>query len=130
MSKIDNDWLVYLQEEYKKPYYKDLYTRVRQEYTEHLVFPPADDIFNAFHYTPLSDVRVVILGQDPYHTPGAACGLAFSVPQDQPVPPSLVNIYKELHDELGCDIPNNGDLRYWAGPGSAALKHRPYGESS
>ncbi len=121
MSKIDNDWLVYLQEEYKKPYYKDLYTRVRQEYTEHLVFPPADDIFNAFHYTPLSDVRVVILGQDPYHTPGAACGLAFSVPQDQPVPPSLVNIYKELHDELGCDIPNNGDLRYWAGQGVLLL---------
>ena len=121
MAKISNDWLLYLEEEYKKPYYKDLYTRVRQEYTEHAVFPPAEDIFNAFHYTPLSEVRVVILGQDPYHTPGAACGLAFSVPQDQPVPPSLVNIYKELHDELGCDIPNHGDLRYWASQGVLLL---------
>ena len=63
----------------------------------------------------------MILGQDPYHTPGAACGLAFSVPQDQPVPPSLVNIYKELHDKLGCDIPNHGDLRYWASQGVLLL---------
>ncbi len=121
MSAIAGDWLPYLEAEYKKPYYKALYQRVRQEYTEHVIFPPADDIFNAFHHTPLSEVRVVILGQDPYHTPGAACGMAFSVPKDQPVPPSLVNIYKELETELGCYIPNHGDLTKWADQGVLLL---------
>ena len=111
MAMIDNDWLKYIQGEFRKPYYKELYTFVRQEYNTHVIYPPADDIFNAFHFTPLSKVKVLILGQDPYHGEHQAHGLCFSVLPDQPeLPPSLQNIYKELHDDLGCDIPNNGYL--------------------
>ena len=79
-----------------------------QEYQTHKIFPPADDMFNAFHFTPLSQVKVVILGQDPYHNDGQAHGLCFSVKRDVEIPPSLVNIYQELHDDLGCYIPDNG----------------------
>ena len=119
---IDNDWLKYIQGEFRKPYYKELYTFVRQEYNTHVIYPPADDIFNAFHFTPLSKVKVLILGQDPYHGEHQAHGLCFSVLPDQPeLPPSLQNIYKELHDDLGCDIPNNGYLKKWAEQGVLML---------
>ena len=90
-------------------------------YSETEIFPPADDIFNAFHLTPLSQVKVVILGQDPYHNVGQAHGLCFSVRPEVDIPPSLVNIYKELHDDLGCKIPNNGYLIKWAEQGVLML---------
>lgn len=119
---IDNDWLPALKEEFGKPYYKDLYGFVKKEYSTHVVYPPADDIFNAFHFTPLSEVKVVILGQDPYHNENQAHGLSFSVPVSQKeIPPSLQNIYKELQDDLGCYIPNNGYLEKWARQGVLLL---------
>ena len=122
MAMIDNDWLLCLQDEFKKPYYKELYQFVRQEYNTHVIYPPADDIFNAFHFTPLSKVKVLILGQDPYHGEHQAHGLCFSVLPDQPeLPPSLQNIYKELQDDLGCYIPNNGYLKKWADQGVLLL---------
>ena len=92
-----------------------------EEYRSRQIFPNPDDIFNAFHLTPLKDVKVVILGQDPYHNDGQAHGLCFSVKPDVEVPPSLVNIYKELQDDLGCRIPNNGYLVKWAKQGVLML---------
>ena len=121
MGMIENDWLQELEPEFHKPYYKELYKFVRAEYSSTQIFPPADDIFNAFHLTPLSEVKVVILGQDPYHNVGQAHGLCFSVKPGQDIPPSLVNIYKELHDDLGCPIPNNGYLTKWAKQGVLML---------
>lgn len=121
MGMINNDWLTVLEEEFHKPYYKKLYEFVKQEYNTTVVFPPAPDIFNAFHFTPLSDVKVVIIGQDPYHNDGQAHGLCFSVKPDVDIPPSLVNIYQELHDDLGCYIPNNGYLVKWAKQGILML---------
>lgn len=122
MAMISNDWLPALQEEFHKDYYKKLYTFVRQEYTTHVIYPPADDIFNALHLTPLKDVKVLILGQDPYHNVNQAHGLSFSVLPTQPeIPPSLQNIYKELQDDLGCYIPNNGYLKKWADQGVLLL---------
>ena len=121
MSMITNDWLTELGDEFKKPYYKKLYQFVLQEYNTTQVFPPAEDIFNAFHFTPLSEVKVVIIGQDPYHNIGQAHGLCFSVKPDVEIPPSLVNIYQELHDDLGCYIPNNGYLVKWAKQGVLML---------
>lgn len=121
MGMIDNDWLAELGGEFRKPYYKTLYEFVKTEYNTNQVFPPADDIFNAFHLTPLSRVKVVILGQDPYHNVGQAHGLCFSVKPDVAIPPSLVNIYRELHDDLGCEIPNNGYLVKWAEQGVLML---------
>ena len=111
MAAINNDWLDALKGEFSKPYYKKLFETVNQEYRTHRVYPPADDIFNAFHLTPLHNVKAVILGQDPYHNVNQAHGLSFSVlPEQKEIPPSLQNIYKELHDDLGCYIPNNGYL--------------------
>lgn len=122
MAMIDNDWLEYIQGEFHKPYYKELYNFVRQEYSTRVIYPPADDIFNAFHFTPLSKVKVLILGQDPYHGNHQAHGLCFSVLPDQTeIPPSLQNIYKELQDDLGCYIPNNGYLKKWAAQGVLML---------
>lgn len=121
MGAIDNDWLEPLSVEFKKPYYRELYKKVKHEYETRRVFPEADDIFNAFQFTPLSRVKVVILGQDPYHNYGQAHGLCFSVKPDVEIPPSLVNIYQELHDDLGCDIPNNGYLKKWADQGVMLL---------
>jgi uracil-DNA glycosylase len=119
---IDNDWLPYLKGEFGKPYYKDLYEFVKKEYSEHVIYPPSDQIFTAFHLTPLSKVKVLILGQDPYHEPNQAHGLSFSVPVTQKkIPPSLQNIYKELQDEMGCYIPNNGYLEKWARQGVMML---------
>ena len=121
MSMIQNDWLEPLKPEFSKPYYAELFKFVKNEYSTRQIFPPADDIFNAFHLTPLHEVKVVILGQDPYHNDGQAHGLCFSVKPDVHIPPSLVNIYQELHDDLGCYIPNNGYLTKWAKQGVLML---------
>ena len=121
MPPINNDWAAALKEEYKKPYYKELFLKVNEEYQTRQIFPAADDIFNAFHLTPLSEVKVVILGQDPYHNIGQAHGLSFSVKPGVEIPPSLVNIYQELHDDLGCYIPDNGYLVKWAEQGVMLL---------
>ena len=121
MAAIANDWLEPLKPEFSKPYYKNLYQTVNEEYRTHQIFPPADDIFNAFALTPLHEVKVVILGQDPYHGEGQAHGLCFSVKPDVEIPPSLVNIYKELQDDCGCEIPNNGYLTKWAKQGVLLL---------
>ena len=115
MAMITNDWIDAIRPEFSKPYYKELFEFVKEEYSRVVVYPPADDIFNAFHFTPLSKVKVLILGQDPYHNVHQAHGLSFSVPDDQKdIPPSLQNIYKELQEDLGCQIPNNGYLNLWA----------------
>ena len=121
MPGISNDWLDPLSEEFKKPYYRKLYNFINEEYRRNVVYPPAEDIFNAFHYTPLSNVKVVILGQDPYHEPNQAHGLAFSVLPGQAPPPSLVNIYKELSDDVGFVIPDHGYLKKWADQGVMLL---------
>ena len=121
MPMISNDWLPALKEEFGKDYYKKLYKFVLDEYHSKVVYPPADDIFNALHLTALSDVKVLILGQDPYHEPGQAHGLSFSVLPGQDAPPSLVNIYNELHEDLGCYVPNNGYLKKWADQGVLLL---------
>ena len=122
MAMIDNDWLPCIKQEFTKPYYKELYTFVKHEYDTRIIYPPAEDIFNAFHFTPLSKVKVMILGQDPYHNENQAHGLSLSVlPTQKDIPPSLVNIYQELHDDLGCYIPNNGYLKKWADQGVLLL---------
>ena len=121
MPPISGSWEKALKEEFSKDYYKKLFVKIREEYQTRTIYPPADDIFNAFHFTPLEEVKVVILGQDPYHEPGQAHGLCFSVKPHVPIPPSLVNIYKELEDDLGCYIPNNGYLEKWARQGVLML---------
>lgn len=121
MAAINNDWLLVLQSEFKKPYYKKLFQTIQKEYQTKLIFPPADDIFNAFHLTPLKEVKVVILGQDPYHNVGQAHGLCFSVKKGVDIPPSLVNIYKELYDDMGVKIPSHGYLTKWAKQGVLML---------
>lgn len=121
MGMIQNDWLDVLEGEFKKPYYAQLYNKVKDEYATQIIYPKADDIFNAFHLTPLKNVKVVILGQDPYHNVGQAHGLCFSVQPQVDIPPSLVNIYQELKDDLGCYIPNHGHLVKWAENGVLLL---------
>ena len=121
MPAISNDWLPGLQQEFRKPYYKELYRFINEEYRTRVIYPPADRIFEALHLTPLKNVKVVILGQDPYHEPGQAHGLSFSVLPGTQIPPSLANIYQELHDDLGCYIPNNGYLKKWADQGVLLL---------
>ncbi|MCR1840499.1 uracil-DNA glycosylase [Murimonas intestini] len=121
MPPITNDWLLPLKAEFSKPYYARLYKKVMEEYRTRLIFPAPDDIFNAFAFTPLSEVKVVILGQDPYHGDGQAHGLCFSVKPDVEIPPSLENIYKELHDDCGCYVPDNGYLTKWADQGVMLL---------
>ncbi len=119
--QITNDWLPVVEAECKKPYYRELYKFVKEEYATRVIYPPSDEIFTAFHLTPLKDVKVLILGKDPYHEPNQAQGLSFSVPKDQQIPPSLQNIYKELRDDLGCYIPDNGNLVKWAKQGVLML---------
>lgn len=121
MAQISNDWLQAVGEEFHKPYYKELYQFVKQEYSDYVIYPASDDIFNALHLTPLKEVKVVIIGQDPYHNVGQAHGLCFSVKPDVDIPPSLVNIYKELQDDLGCYVPDNGFLEKWAKQGVLLL---------
>ena len=121
MAAIANDWLVPMSGEFKKPYYRKLYETVKNEYETKEVYPAPDDIFNAFAFTPLSKVKVVILGQDPYHEPGQAHGLCFSVNDGVPFPPSLQNIFKEINADTGAPIPTSGNLTRWAQQGVLML---------
>ena len=122
MKKIfKNDWAELLNDELNEPYYQELRKFLIDEYSTKKIFPNMYDIFNALHYTSYADTKVVILGQDPYHEPGQAHGLSFSVLPDVPPPPSLINIFKELRDDLGCFIPNNGCLEPWARQGVLLL---------
>lgn len=118
---IENEWLPYLKPEFSKPYYKALFDFVKKEYSEQVIYPPSNEIFSALEHTSIKDVKVVLLGQDPYHEEGQAHGMSFSVKPGVKVPPSLQNMYKELRDELGCFIPNNGFLEKWADQGVLLL---------
>ena len=121
MVQIGNDWDELLKDEFQKEYYQKLRVFLAREYKTQTIYPGMYDIFNALRYTAYQDVKVVILGQDPYHGPGQAHGLCFSVKKGVNPPPSLVNIYQELHDDLGCYIPNNGYLEKWAKQGVLML---------
>ena len=123
MTKIifDNDWQDILGEEFNKLYYIELQEFLNQEYFTETVYPPKEDMWSAFRYTPYHKVKVVLLGQDPYHGPGQAHGLSFSVKPDVPHPPSLQNMFKELHDDLGYTIPSDGTLIKWAQQGILLL---------
>lgn len=118
---LKNDWAPLLEGEFQKPYYLELRKFLIEEYRNHIVYPDMYDIYAALHLTGYADTKVVILGQDPYHGPGQAHGLSFSVKPGVPAPPSLQNIFKELKDDLGCYIPNNGYLRHWAEQGVLLL---------
>ncbi|PEE38488.1 uracil-DNA glycosylase [Bacillus pseudomycoides] len=118
---LKNDWEPLLASEFEKPYYQKLRQFLKEEYSTHVIYPKANDIFNALHYTSYEDTKVVILGQDPYHGPDQAHGLSFSVQPGVKTPPSLQNMYKELHADLGCEIPNNGYLVKWAEQGVLLL---------
>lgn len=127
MVKIGNDWDRVLDGEFDKEYYLKLREFLKEEYKSHTVYPDMYDIFNALKYTPYKDVKVVILGQDPYHEPGQAHGLSFSVQKGITPPPSLVNIYKEIIDEYGITMPKNyGCLTRWGKTRGFAFKHNPY----
>lgn len=116
-----NDWAHLLEDELKKPYYLKLRDFLKKEYAEKAIYPNMHDIFNAFHFTPFEEVKVVLLGQDPYHGPDQAHGLSFSVNPSIQIPPSLNNIFKELKSDLGCRVPNNGHLVNWAKQGVLLL---------
>lgn len=118
---LKNDWAPLLDDEFQKPYYLQLREFLKAEYASQTIYPPMEDIFNALHYTQYEDVKVVILGQDPYHGAGQAHGLSFSVNPQVPTPPSLKNIFKELQADIGCSIPNNGYLVPWAKQGVLLL---------
>lgn len=119
--KIEESWKAQLQKEFGKPYFDELTAFVRQEYANKKVYPPAGLIFNAFDKCPFNEVKVVIVGQDPYHEPGQAHGLCFSVTDEVALPPSLINIYKEIHADLGKPIPRSGNLERWAEQGVLLL---------
>lgn len=121
MEIFKNDWGQYLKEEMAQPYYRKLRQFLIREYSTKQVYPDMYSIFNALHYTSYADTKVLILGQDPYHEPGQAHGLSFSVQPNVPPPPSLVNIFKELETDLGCTVPNNGCLEPWARQGVLLL---------
>lgn len=120
--KIEASWKEMLKSEFTKPYFLQVATHLKTEkLTGATIYPSGQMIFNAFNHTPFSEVKVVILGQDPYHNPGQAMGLSFSVPDGVPPPPSLVNIYKELHTDIGMVIPKTGNLTPWAKQGVLLL---------
>lgn len=121
MRILGNDWDEVLKDEFEKDYYKELRIFLDKEYKEKTIYPLPQNIYNALRLTPYKDVKVVILGQDPYHEQGQAHGLAFSVNKGIQIPPSLENIYKELNADLGCKIPNNGYLVKWAKQGVLLL---------
>ena len=121
MKIFRNDWAPLLETEMQKEYYQKLRTILIKEYRTRTIYPDMYDIFNAMHYTPYDKVKVVILGQDPYHGPSQAHGLSFSVLPGVEPPPSLVNIFKELESDLGCKVPNHGCLRHWAEQGVLLL---------
>jgi uracil-DNA glycosylase len=128
--QIEHEWLEVLQPEFEKSYFSELKSFLLEEKRMYKVFPPGNRIFAAFDHTPFSKVKVVILGQDPYHNDGQAHGLCFSVPDGVAIPPSLVNIYKELNSDLGIQIPRSGNLEKWANQGvlllNATLTVRAY----
>jgi uracil-DNA glycosylase len=117
LVKIEPSWNEQLTGEFEKPYFHQLVEFVKQEYARYQVFPPGKLIFNAFDKCPFEKVKVVILGQDPYHGPGQAHGLCFSVPEMVEYPPSLENIFKEIHNDLGVPVPSSGNLERWAAQG-------------
>lgn len=118
---IEPSWKAVLEEEFEKPYFKDLLHFVKSEYASNLCFPPENQIFSAFNHTPFKEVKVVIIGQDPYHGPGQAHGLCFSVGENVAVPPSLKNIFEEIKTDIGTPIPKNGNLERWADQGVLLL---------
>ena len=119
--KIDDSWAPLLVDEFEKPYFQALISFVRSEYSQYRCFPPGSLIFNAFNTTPYDKVKVVLLGQDPYHEPGQAHGLCFSVNDGIPFPPSLVNIFKEIQTDIGTPVPSSGNLTRWAQQGVLLL---------
>lgn len=121
MVILGNDWDGILADEWEKPYYRQLHSFLKEEYSKMRIYPDMYDIFNALKYTPFADTRAVIIGQDPYHGPGQAHGLCFSVKKGVPLPPSLVNIYKEITDDLGVTMPQHGELTGWAKQGVLLL---------
>ena len=121
MVQIGNDWDELLAGEFEKDYYQNLRKFLAEEYRQNTIYPDMHDIFNALKFTPYSQVRAVILGQDPYHGPGQAHGLSFSVQKGKRIPPSLVNIYQELRDDLGVQSPGHGCLEGWARQGVLML---------
>lgn len=121
MAGLTGMWEKALHDEFSKEYYRNLFLFIRKEYSRVPVYPKSEEIFTAFHLTPLDKVKVVIIGQDPYHNQGQAHGLCFSVKPQVEIPPSLVNIYQELHDDLGCPIPDHGYLVSWAEQGVLML---------
>lgn len=122
MTKIfENDWADILEDERKKEYYENLREWLKGEYEINTIYPSMHNIFNAFHYTAYHDVKVVLLGQDPYHGPNQAEGLSFSVKKGVNIPPSLRNMYKELQDDIGCPVPTHGSLVKWAEQGVLLL---------
>lgn len=120
-ENIDSTWLEVLDKEVEKPYFNILENFLEDEYSKETIYPPRNLIFNAFHKTPFDQVKVVLLGQDPYHGPGQAHGLCFSVPVGIKLPRSLVNIFKELRDDLGIPVPSHGNLEEWAKQGVLLL---------
>lgn len=123
MVHLENDWDEILADEWQKPYYLKLRQFLKAEYAGHTVYPNMNDIFNALKYTSFQDTKVVIIGQDPYHGPGQAHGLCFSVKQGVTPPPSLKNIFKELHSDVGKPIPPHGELTHWAKQGVLLLNN-------
>lgn len=121
MVILGNDWDGILADEWEKPYYRQLHSFLKEEYSKTRIYPDMYDIFNALKYTSFADTRAVIIGQDPYHGPGQAHGLCFSVKKGVPLPPSLVNIYKEITDDLGVTMPQHGELTGWAKQGVLLL---------
>ncbi|MCQ2959704.1 MAG: uracil-DNA glycosylase [Bacteroidales bacterium] len=119
--KIEESWKKVLLDEFNKPYFQTLKNFLVEEKKKYTVYPAGSNIFNAFAYTPFDNVKVVIIGQDPYHGPGQAHGLSFSVPEGIQKPPSLQNIFKEIHEDLGKDIPESGNLERWAKQGVLLL---------
>ena len=121
MTKIGNDWDIMLQDEFDRPYFKRLENFLTEERARYEIYPPQEDVFNALRYSSFQDTKVVILGQDPYHEPGQAHGLCFSVNKGVTIPPSLVNIYKEIENDLGIKMPGHGYLADWAKQGVLLL---------
>ena len=121
MVNIEPTWKQVLNKEFEKPYFKNLLDFVKSEYAENQCFPPANQIFEAFNHTPFSKVKIVIIGQDPYHGPGQSHGLCFSVKEIVAIPPSLRNIFKEINEDTGASIPNSGNLTRWANQGVLLL---------
>ena len=121
MFLIKKNWFDLLKSEFETTQYKELESWLNHEYQNKIIYPKPENVFNALNLVKYNDVKVVIIGQDPYHNPNQAHGLSFSVENDVAIPPSLKNIYKELHDDMGCYIPNNGNLTKWAKQGVLLL---------